>query len=93
MGRLVHHKREARLRVFRVHKEGCPAVHIVPQQPQTLICSVPGLNDDVVQFIPQEVFDHPFVLRFNLEEIRQNSHRCQTTLHRSRLKQPPHRFG
>ena len=91
--RLIHRERKLRLRIFRMHQERRPPIHVAPQQAQAFVGSVPRLHHDVVQFIAQEVFDHALVLRLDLEEVGQHARRSESTLQRSRLEQPPHRLG
>src|SRR5262249_28196663 len=79
--------------VFGMNQECRAPVDISPQHPEAFISGVPGFNDDVVEFIPQEVFHHPLITWLNFQKIRQHSDRCESALHHSRLKELAYRFG
>ena len=79
--------------VFRVDEEGGAAIDAGAQHAQTFVGGVPGFDDDVVQFVAQEVFDHAFVARFDFEEIGEHAHGREASVHDARLKQAADGFG
>ena len=76
-----------------MHQEGRAAIHVTAQQAQPFVSGVPGFHNDVVQFIPQKIFDYAFKSWLDLEKVGQHSCRSQSTPQPSRLKQSPHRFS
>src|SRR5580765_8573253 len=74
--------------------EECSAsVDISAQHAKTLVGRVPGLYDDVVQFISQEVFDHTLVPGLDFEEIGKHANRRKATLHHARLEEAADGFS
>ena len=65
----IDDERELGLRVFGMDEEGSAAIDAGAQHAQAFVSGVPGLYDDVVQFITEEVFDDALIARFDLEEV------------------------
>ena len=86
-------ERKLRLRIFRMHQEGCAPIDVGAQQAQAFVGGVPRLDHDVIQFVAQEVFDHALVARIDFEEIGEHAGGSVSALQRARLKQAPHRLG
>ncbi len=76
-----------------MHQKRRPPVDVGAQQAQAFIGRVPRLDHDEVQFVAQEVFDHPLIARLDFEEIGEHTGGSVSSLHCARLKQPPHRLG
>ncbi len=76
-----------------MHQECRAPVHVGAQQAQTFIGRIPGFNDNVIQFVAEEIFDHTLVSCLYFEEVGQHTRRSQATLHHSGLKKAAHRFG
>ena len=74
-------------------KKRCAAVDIRAQQAQPLVGCVPGLYNDVVQLIPQEIFNDAFIAPFDFKEICENTDRGQSSLQRAGLKKTADRLG
>ena len=64
---LINGERKTGLRIRRMDQEGSAAVHIAPQQPQTLVSGIPGLHHNVVEFVAQEVFHYVLVAVVDFE--------------------------
>ena len=89
----IEDERELGLRVFGMNEERGASVDVGAQHAQAFVGRVPGFDDDVVQFVAQEVFDHALVARFDFEEVGQHADRREAALHHSGLKQAAHGFG
>ena len=63
---LVHRKGELGLRIVGVDEERRAPVHIGAQYAQSCISRTPRLHHNIIEFITQEVLDHPLVARFYL---------------------------
>src|ERR1017187_4299743 len=74
-------------------QECCTSIDVGAQQTQPLVRRVPTFHDDVVQFISQEVFDHPFVAWIDFKEIGEHTGGSVSALQRARLKKAPHGLG
>ena len=48
-------------------------IETVLAEAEALVGSVPTLDDDVIQLIPQKIFDHSLVARLDLKKIRQRA--------------------
>src|SRR5207302_9635870 len=93
MGRFIEDEGEFGLRILGMNEESSAAINIGPQHAQTLVGSVPGFDDNVVQFIAQEVFHDPLVARLDFKEIREHAYWSQAALHYSGLEKPADGFG
>ena len=66
---------ELRLRIFRMDKKRGASIDVSAEHAQALIGGVPRLDDDVVQFVTQEIFHDPLIARLDFQKIRQHAHR------------------
>ena len=70
---LIRDKRKLGLRVLGMDQECRASIDVGAQQAQAFVGGVPRLDDDVVQFVAQEVFDHALVARLDFEKIGEHS--------------------
>ena len=89
----IRDKRKLRLRVLGMDQECRAPVDVGAQQAQAFVGGVPRLDHDEVQFVAQKVFDHALIARLDFEEIGEHAGGSVSSLHRARLKKPPHRLG
>ena len=81
------------LRVFGMNQESCAAIDAGAQHAQAFIGGVPGFDDDVVQFIAQEVFDHALVTRLDFQEVGEHAYGREAAVHHAGLKQAADGLG
>ena len=63
------------------------------QHAQAFVGCVPGFDDDVVEFVAQEIFDHALVAWFDFEEVGEHAYRREAGLHHAGLEQAADGFG
>ena len=76
-----------------MHEERGAAVNVRAQHAETFVHRVPGLHDNVVEFVAQEVFDNGLVAGLNFEKIRENAHGGASALHGTGLEEPADGLG
>src|SRR5258708_6487556 len=76
-----------------MHEEGGAPFNIGAQHAQAFINRVPGFDDNVVQFVAQEVFNDALIARLDFEEISQHTDRSASALKCAGLKQAAHGLG
>ena len=69
------------------------AVDAGAQHAEAFVGCVPGLDDDVVEFVAQEVFDDAFVARLDFEEVGEHAYRSEAALHHAGLEEAADGFG
>ena len=48
-----------------MNQERSAAIHVGAQHAQAFVSGIPRLDDDVIQFVAQEIFDHALVFRLD----------------------------
>ena len=76
-----------------MNQECRAAVDVGAQQAQAFVGGIPALDDNVVQFVAQKIFDYAFVARIDFQKIGKHAGGSMSALQGARLEQPPHRLG